>query len=252
MKKVCLLGCGRLGRIIAEALLAGAVEGAELAAVFTRSADRADRLRGELSCPVSADIHALLAERPDYVVEAAAAAAVKEYAIPIMEAGADLIVLSTSALGDPEFYGRALAAAESFDRRIHLAHGVTGGLDAVEAAAMMGALSARITKRKFPKGSPQSDPALDMLADGFRGTAEDARLRYPDQLNVAVSLGLAAGSMRGTDVFVEPGSCVDFTITCEGAFGKGVFHTELGAYGPDFAAWSALAALRRLTDRIVF
>lgn len=252
VKRVCLLGCGRLGRVIANALLDGAVEGAALAAVLVSSGKRAEHLRRELPCPVVTDIRALLEEWPDYVIEAAAGAAVKEFAVPILEAGADLIVLSTSALGDPAFYRRALAATERYDRRIYLAHGVIGGLDVVEAAAMMGALSTEITKRKFSRGSPESDAALDALADDFRGTAEDARLRYPDQLNVAVSLGLAAGDPRGTGVRVEPGGRVDFTVTCEGAFGRGRFFTELGPDGPALAAWSALAMLRRLTARITF
>lgn len=252
MKRVCLLGCGRLGRVIAQALLDGAVDGAELSAVLVSSADRASRLRRELPCLVVSDNHALLEKQPDYVIEAATGAAVKEFAVPIMEAGADLIVLSTSALGDPDFYARALSAAERYDRRIHLAHGVIGGLDVAEAAAMMGPLSAEITKRKFPRGSPKSDAALDALADDFRGTAEDARLRYPDQLNVAVSLGLAAGNPQGTNVRVEPAEMVGFTVACEGAFGRGRFFTELGPQGPELAAWSALAVLRRLTARITF
>lgn len=250
MKKVCLLGFGRLGRVIAGGLLSGAVEDAGLAAVLVRSGETAERLRRELPCPAVTDLSDLLAGRPDYVIEAASAAAVRACAVPVMEAGADLIVLSASAFGDPEFYARALAAANRFDRRIHLAHGVTGGLDAVEAAAMMGGLSTEIVKRKVPRGSPGWDPALDALANDFRGTAEEACRRYPDHLNVAASLGLAAGDLRGTKVRVESGGCVDFTIRCEGAFGKGAFHTELGAWGPDLAAWSALAMLRRLTARI--
>lgn len=252
MKKVCLLGCGRLGRVIADALLAKTVEGAELTAVFVRSEEKAEALRQVLPCPVVTDVQALLEEKPDYVMEAATADVVKEYAFPIMEAGADLIVLSTSALGDPEFYGRALAAAEQYNRRIYLAHGVIGGLDAVEAAAMMGEFSSEITKRKFPKGSPLSNPVLDMLADDFCGTAEDAYRQYPSHLNVAVSLGLAAGDLRTTKARVEPSDCVDFTITCEGAFGKGMFRTELSKRGPEFAAWSALAILKRELSRITF
>lgn len=250
MKKVSLLGCGRLGRVIAGGLLSGAVEDAGLEAVLVRSGETAERLRRELPCPVLTDLSDLLAGRPDYVIEAASADAVKACALPAMEAGADLILLSASALGDPEFYARALEAARRFDRRIHLAHGVTGGLDAVEAAAMMGSLSAEIVKRKPPRDAPGRDRALDALADDFRGTAEEACRRYPDYLNVAAALGLAAGSLRRTQVRVEPGGRVDFTVRCEGAFGKGTFHTELGPYGPELAAWSALAALRRLTARI--
>lgn len=87
MKRVCLLGCGRLGRVIAQALLDGAVDGAELSAVLVSSADSASRLRRELPCPVVYDIRALLEKQPDYVIEAATGAAVKEFAVPIMEVG---------------------------------------------------------------------------------------------------------------------------------------------------------------------
>ena len=252
MKKIALLGCGRLGRVIANGLLAHAVEGSELTAVYVRSPEKAAQLRKELSCSVVTDMQALLAEKPDYVIEAATGAAVQEYTVSILEAGADLIVLSTSAFGDPEFYQTALLATERFDRKIHLAHGVIGGLDAVEAAVLMGSVHTEITKRKFARGSGRSDAALDALDDHFHGTAEDARDKFSEQLNVAVSLGLAVGDLQATGVHVAPSDRVDFTINCEGTFGNATFRTELGPSGPDLAAWSALAMLCRLTSRISF
>lgn len=249
MKRIGVLGCGRQGRVIIRALLDGVVSGCELVAVYARTPEKVS----DLPCPVATDLQTFLAEKPEIVIEAATCQAVLEHAIPIMESGADLIVLSTSAFADEVFYQKALAAAERLDRRIHLAPGVIGGLDAIEAAAMMGQLEASITKRKFPKGSPGSNPELDRLADDFRGTAAEAGKKYPGLLNVAVSLGLAAGDLHATKAAVEPAPCVDFIITAEGAFGKAEFRTELGAaHGPEFAAWSALAMLKRLTARITF
>lgn len=252
MKKIALLGCGRLGKVIADGLLAHAVECAELVAVYVRSPEKAAQLRKELPCPVVTDIQALLAEKPDYVMEAATKTAVQEYTIPILASGANLILLSTSAFGDPEFFQDAQTAAEQFDRKIHLAHGVIGGLDTVEAAALMGSLRAEITKRKFARGSGRSDAALDALDDHFHGTAEDARDKFSEQLNVAVSLGLAVGDLQATGVHVAPSDRVDFTINCEGAFGNATFRTELGPGGPNLAAWSALAILKRELSRITF
>lgn len=252
MKRVCLLGCGRLGRIIADALLEGAVSGAELTAVCTRSPEKAHQLAMQLHRPVVASVEALMAYRPDYVIEAATVDTVKACAAQILSGDADLIVLSTSALGDPQFRGKMEQLAEKTDRHIYLAHGVISGLDVVEAAAMMGTVSATLTKRKFPVGSHHSDAALDSLADYFSGTAEDALRLYPNLLNVGVSLGLAMDDLTAAQVRVEPYNCVDFTVTCTGEFGTGSFHTELGPSGPALAAWSTLVMLKRLTRRITF
>lgn len=252
MKRVCLLGCGRLGRIIADALLEGAVSGAELTAVCTRSPEKARQLAMQLHRPVVTSAEALMAYRPDYVIEAATADTVKACAVQILSGGADFIVLSTSALGDSQFRREMEQLAEKTDRHIYLAHGVIGGLDVVEAAAMMGTVSAALTKRKFPVGSRHSDAALDSLADDFSGTAEDALRLYPNLLNIGVSLGLALDDLAAAQVRVEPSDCVDFTVTCTGEFGAGSFHTELGPAGPALAAWSTLVMLKRLTRRITF
>ena len=208
MKKVCLAGCGRLGHVIADGLMAGKVPGAELTAVLVQTAEKAEKLQA--------------------------------------------IVLSTSIFGESAFYDQARAAATRYGRQIHLAHGVIGGLDVVETAAMMGEVTAGLTKRKFSKGSARSDAALDALADEFHATAAEAMEQYPDQLNVAISLALAAGNLERTEVHVSPAEMVDFTIRCDGIFGEAAFYTRLGDSGPDLAAWSALAMLRRLTSPIVF
>lgn len=252
MKRVCLLGCGRLGRVIAGALLRGILPGTELSAIYIRSPQKAVQLSRELNCPVVTSIQELMAFRPDYVMEAATGDAVKACAADVLSGGADLIVLSTSALGDPEFRLRAETLADTFDRRIYLAHGVISGLDVAEAAALMGEFTASLTKRKFPAGSASSDAALDALADRFSGTAEDACRLFPALLNVGVSLGLAVGDLTAAKVQVAPADCVDFTVTCSGRFGHGSFHTELGPCGPELAAWSALVMLKRLTQRISF
>ena len=48
MKKVCLAGCGRLGHVIADGLMAGKVPGAELTAVLVQTAEKAEKLQAEL------------------------------------------------------------------------------------------------------------------------------------------------------------------------------------------------------------
>ena len=237
MKKVCLAGCGRLGHVIADGLMAGKVPGAELTAVLVQTAEKAEKLQAELGCLVTTDLQDLLSAKPAYVIESAGNGVVRQITVPVLESA---------------FYDQARAAATRYGRQIHLAHGVIGGLDVVETAAMMGEVTAGLTKRKFSKGSARSDAALDALADEFHATAAEAMEQYPDQLNVAISLALAAGNLERTEVHVSPAEMVDFTIRCDGIFGEAAFYTRLGDSGPDLAAWSALAMLRRLTSPIVF
>mgnify|MGYP000896562106 CR=1 FL=1 len=174
MKKVCLAGCGRLGHVIADGLMAGKVPGAELTAVLVQTAEKAEKLQAELGCLVTTDLQELLSAKPAYVIESAGNGVVRQITVPVLEAGADLIVLSTSIFGESAFYDQARAAATRYGRQIHLAHGVIGGLDVVETAAMMGEVTAGLTKRKFSKGSARSDAALDALADEFHATAAEA------------------------------------------------------------------------------
>ena len=245
-KRVGVLGCGRLGGRIAEELSADRVDGAELAAVLTRSGG------GTGSYSMTTQLADFIAAKPDIVMEAATAEALREYAVPILRAGADLIVLSTSAFADPGFFRQVQAAAEQYDRHVSLVPGVIGGLDLAEAAALMGGAGFSLTKQKFPRGSQSSDVSLDTLPDHFQSSAAEAGAQYPGQLNVAVSLGLAAGDLERTRITVSPGDSVAFHMQCVGRFGTAEVRVELGNAGPELAAWSALAMLRRSLERIHF
>lgn len=252
MKKVCILGCGRLSAIVAGALKDGKVEGVELAGVCSRTPEKTRALAQKVSCAAADSLDALLALKPDYVVEAATGATVRQCALPVLAAGADLIVLSTGAFSDSAFYAQVLEAAERYDRHVYLAPGVVGGFDIMEAARLMGPVEASFTKRKLPSASGLGDPALQALDDHFHGTAAEAYSRFPDHLNVAVSVALATCGLDRTRAAVESGDCVSFTTELSGAFGKASIYTELGTVGPELAAWSAVAVLRRLNSRICF
>lgn len=252
MNRVCVIGCGRLGAIAARGLKAGAVPGAELVGIMGRTPARSTALAAELGCPVAEDLEALLALKPDFVIEAATGDCVKQYAEAILAGGADLIVISTGAFGDGEFRQRVEAAAERYDRRVRLASGVVGGFDIMETARLAGEFTASFTKRKPASASGKGDPALRNLSDEFHGTAAEAYQSFPDHLNVAISVALGTCGVENTAVHVETGDSVNFTTELFGTFGRAKIFTELGTVGPDMAAWSALALLKRETSRISF
>lgn len=252
MKRVGILGCGRLADIVAQAIARGEIDELELAGVYSRSRDKTINFAKRVSCKAAESFEELMEVRPDYVVEAATGKALREYAVPALAGKADLIVLSTGAFGDPAFYEKVREAAEEYDRHVYLASGVVGGFDIMETARMMGNLKAAFTKQKFPKKSPQGDPALRDLDDAFAGSAKEAYEKFPDHLNVAVSVALATNGVNHTPVKVETGDRVSFQTELAGDFGKALIYTELGTTGPDMAAWSVLRILQRLNSRIVF
>lgn len=245
MKKVCLAGCGRLGHVIADGLMAGKVPGAELTAVLVQTAEK---LQAELGCLVTTDLQDLLSAKPAYVIESAGNGVVRQITVPVLEAGADLIVLSTSIFGESAFYDQARAAATRYGRQIHLAHGVIGGLDVVETAAMMGEVTAGLTKRNFSKGSARSDAALDALADRVSrnsGRSDGAVSGSIECGNFSRFSRRKSGEDRGS-CFSSRDGRLHYKVRWH--IRRGSLYTRLGDSGPDLAAWSALAMLRRLTS----
>ncbi|TAM84954.1 MAG: aspartate dehydrogenase, partial [Jatrophihabitans sp.] len=98
--RVGVLGCGAIGRVVATALAANEVSGAELSGVVTHSP-----VQGVAACSLSD-----LLRGSDLVVEAAGQKALRDHAHEVLAAGVDLLVLSVGALADPE-----LAAALTTD-----------------------------------------------------------------------------------------------------------------------------------------
>lgn len=260
MKKIALLGCGRFGSIIAKGILNGKLKGYEITGVMGRSRAKADALAKAVGCVSCTEIEELITWKPDYVVEAATPEALCQYAVPIMEGGADIVAISTGAFADAGFYAAAEEAAEKLDRHIYLASGVIGGFDIMRTARLMGSVEASLTKRKPARNSSLGEPAPGELGDRFDGSAAEAIKRYPTHLNIGVAVGLATGGIERTRVIVEPlaqGERLNFTSRISGDFGKAVIYTEPGAPGhgvggPEMAAFSALAVLERLSSRISF
>ena len=70
-KTVAVLGCGALGSLVAEGVSLDLQEKWTLAGVYARTAEKAQALAGRFGCAAFESMEALLASRPDIVVEAA-------------------------------------------------------------------------------------------------------------------------------------------------------------------------------------
>lgn len=156
---------------------------------------------------VVSDAQAMLARKPDLVVECAGHAAVAAHVVPILRAGTDVVQVSVGALADAALADTLREAASTGGAQIVLPAGAIGGVDLLSAIAGAGGLEVAYRGIKPPKawrGTP-AEEALDLDAVTseavfFRGTAREAALAYPKNANVAATLALAGAGFEATQV----------------------------------------------------
>ena len=105
MKKLAIVGCGKLGKIVADAVINGTLKDYTLTGVYSRTASKAEAIAESINdnggdCKVCISIDELLSLKPDFVVEAASPAAMKELALPALRGGASVVTLSIGAFAD--------------------------------------------------------------------------------------------------------------------------------------------------------
>ena len=137
--RIGIVGGGCIARLILEHIGKGGLGALEVVGIVGRT--------GSVSCQTTAqdygvafmsDLDALIAARPDAVVEAAAHAWVEAHAERVLAAGIALIVLSAGALADDALRQRLEAAAGASRALLYVPSGGIGALDALKAAAVCG------------------------------------------------------------------------------------------------------------------
>lgn len=263
---VALIGCGNLGSRIARGIAAGDAGACTLTAVYNGARHaKAGRLAQETGAIACATLDELLATRPEYVVEAATGNVLREVAVPCLRAPASLIVLSTGAFADPALLDAAMASAREHRTKIHVASGALGGFDIAQAAAIGGDLHVAMTTEKPPRAfgaAPGAAPG-DVDAEPrelFRGSAREAIARFPQNVNVAVALGLATTGLDRTTIAIRSNPRLTrnrHSVVLEGAFGAARIEIEARP-SPDnpqsslLAAYSVLALLAKIASPIQF
>ena len=162
MKKLVIVGCGRLAGIVADAVVKGLLPDYDLVGVYSRTASKAAHIVHKMQqhgkpCIACATLEELLALKPDYLVESASPAAMRELALPALRNGTSVITLSIGALADETFYREVAETAKANGTRIYIASGATGGFDVLRTASLMGNTTARFFNEKVltdSKGLP--------------------------------------------------------------------------------------------------
>lgn len=212
---VAIIGFGAIARDLVGILGAQDVPPERLS-VLVRPGREADA-KAVLGAAVTvlSDRDALLAVRPDVVVECAGHGAVSEHGAAVLDCGTDLIVASVGALADADLAAGLAAAARASGAQCVVPSGAIGGIDALGAARLSGLTSVRYTGTKPPgawAGTP-AEAACDLEALTaplvfFEGNAREAARLYPKNANVAATLALAGLGMDRTEVSLvaDPGA----------------------------------------------
>jgi aspartate dehydrogenase len=212
---VAIIGFGAIARDLID-ILSAQDDAPDALSVLVR-AERVEEVRQALGdrATVSADMAALLASRPDVVVECAGHGAVAAYGMEVLRNGTDLVVASVGALSDADLAARLAETARRTGAQCVVPSGAIGGIDALGAARLSGLASVSYTGTKPPAawaGTP-AEKACDLGAlteafTFFEGTAREAAQAYPKNANVAATLALAGLGMDETTVSLvaDPGA----------------------------------------------
>ena len=205
---VAICGLGAIGMRVAQALDNGEIPSMRLTAVAASSTDSAKAKVMDLSTPPLACAAEELANHADIVVEGAPKPIFKPLAQSVIEAGKVFMPLSCAQLlENMELIDRAAETGA----RIIVPTGALIGLDTIRAMAVGEIHEVTLETRKPPNGlagAPHlvdNNISVDGLAEAkqvFKGSAREAAIGFPANVNVAAALSLAGIGPDRTSVEV--------------------------------------------------
>jgi aspartate dehydrogenase len=232
-KKVGLIGCGTIGGSLAVAIDSGKIPKATLESLFDVIKANADALQQKLIRPANVydDFASFLLSDMDITIEAASQQAVKTFAIPVVAAGKDLMLMSVGALADIDFQKELLGTARKRGSKIYLPSGAIAGIDAIRSVKDL-IEEVTLTTTKNPgslAGAPffaaRKREAADIRKREviYSGPASEAVTLFPANVNVAAVLSLAGiGPDRTTvKIIADPDATTNrHEIAARGSFGE--------------------------------
>lgn len=199
--RIGIIGGGAIARLLLEHVRAGDLGGVEVVGIVGRTnPSRGSQLAADFGVRFVTGIDALLALRPDAVIEAASHEAVRTYGPSVLKAGTALVVLSAGALADDALRESLENAAAQHETLLYVPSGGIGGLDALKAACIAGVDEVTIAVTK-PAAAWKGIAYVERLGvdlDTLRGptTLYEGPARtgvpfFPANVNIAAVLSLA-------------------------------------------------------------
>lgn len=258
-----IVGCGAIGSRIALSATRELKDHFMMSALYDIDPCRSSRLAGRLKTAgriVKNSVDALIASS-DVVVECVNTPAAEDVILKAVKARKKVLVMSVGRL-----MGRndIIALARRLGSPLVLPSGAIAGLDAIRAASLAGLTSLTITTTKPPSGFAgnvylsKAGISLDGITEDkvlFEGTVKAAVAKFPQNINVAAALSLAADGVKVKVRIVASASSQFNTheIYCKGRSGTIRTVTE-NVPCPDnpktsyLAVLSGVAALKQLAN----
>lgn len=209
MTRVGLLGCGAIGTFILESIEKGWAGDARVVAVAGRGSAQSRATAARFGIPF-VDPADLPNHDPRVIVEAAGHSALQTYVPAYLGQGIDVITLSAGALADSDLGDTLLRSAGGGGAQLHVPSGGIAGLDGIKALAPAGT-EVTITTTKPPRAWKGVDAVealgidLDRMSGPivlFEGSARQACVLFPQNLNIAAALSMAGSGFDRTQVRV--------------------------------------------------
>lgn len=266
---VGLIGCGAIGVVLAQAIDKGQAGDTHLIIVFDRNIEKAKILVQKMkSKPKIAKTFEELLDCEDVglVVEAASQEAVKSYAVAVLKAGKDLMIMSAGALVDSSLASEICHVAKENNRKIYVPSGAIAGLDGVKASSIGRIERVILTTRKPLEGFTDNKQLKEKIGGKiekpmlvYEGPATEACKLFPSNVNVAATLSLASVGADKTIIRVIVDPLISRNIhevEVKGEFGELKVHVENvpSVENPKtsyLAALSAIATLKKITEPLV-
>jgi aspartate dehydrogenase len=238
--RVGLLGAGVIGQALAKAFAER--DDIVLSWAYARDAEKARKaLPGVTILPREEDV---LAAEADLVVEATVPDVMRRL-IPELLKRRSVLPFTLTPLADPALYESVARTAQAAGTSLYVPSGAIIGLDGLTAARPI-LTSVRVRTIKSPESMGL---AADVSGVVFDGSAREAAMRFPRNVNVHAALALAGMGFDATRslVVAEPGfASMRHEIEVEGQGLRWSVTVESKSLGGVTGAFTPLAAVEAL------
>jgi aspartate dehydrogenase len=233
VRHVGLIGCGTIGRHLAQSIDSGSVPNAVLTSLFDMKRENAESLRVSLEkgCKVCSEFEEFLNSGIDLVVEAASQDAVMKFSKEVVSSGKDIMIMSVGALADSDAYAELVKIAAPSGASIFIPTGAIAGIDAIRSVRhLIQEVVLRTTKSPLALAGARFFSERGMKPETikkkqviYRGHVAEAVRLFPANVNVAAVLSIAGAGPEKTQVEVvaDPDATTNkHEIEARGSFGE--------------------------------
>lgn len=190
-KRIGIIGFGFIGQYIYQQISSGLLPGLEVAFVWNRSLERVKDLPAEL---VLKELHQFHRFSPDLLVEMCHPGISKQYGEHFLSA-ADYMMLSVTAMADPELNRKLIQATEQHHRSLFIPHGALTGVDNLRDG-LDNWSEVTITFHKHPDSLDFSQTGIDPASIAsatviFDGSVRDIAKKFPRNVNTMATCAMA-------------------------------------------------------------